>query len=122
MPSFTTVITTTHDRDGKSVFRASPALKPFNDRISIIYSTSSSKALDLVDAKDIFEHETRDLAALIPKEGSVVLMAEWAPSTDSRLHRTQSIDIGVMIAGEKPQYDANSTHDLFRFTIETHFS
>lgn len=104
MPSPVTVTTTTHNKEGKSIFRDNPAPKVFNDTTSLIYSTSSGNAVDLVDDNDILEHEARAVSVLIPREGSVVLLAEWAPGTESRLHRTQSIDVGVMTAGESKQY------------------
>lgn len=96
-----TVITTSHDSDGLSVFHDNPAFQSFGAKVGLLYSTSIDGAVELANDKDLLDHNARDAsAALIPTQGSVVLVAEWPPKTEPRLHRTLSVDIGVMIAGE----------------------
>jgi hypothetical protein len=95
-----TVITTTHDEQGLSVFQSNPTFKQFSDKVGVIYSTATNGPVVLTNNKDLADHEARDASALIPKEGSVVLVAEWPPGTEPRMHRTLSVDVGVMLAGE----------------------
>ena len=96
-----TIITTGHNADGLSTFIQNPASQQFSPRIGIIYS-SDGQPLDLNNSADIAAFEARDHADLIPKEGSVVLVAEWPPATDgvSKMHRTLSVDVRVMIQGQ----------------------
>lgn len=95
-----TVITTTHNANGVSVFSDNPMFKPFTEKVGIIYSIATNGPVVLTDDKDLAAHAARDPSLLIPKEGSVILTAEWPPGTGPHLHRTLSVDIGVMIAGE----------------------
>lgn len=46
------------------------------------------------------------------RAGSAVLVAEWAPGSDRALHRTLSLDIGVMAAGEST-FRSSTTPYLF---------
>ncbi|RJE21055.1 Cupin domain protein [Aspergillus sclerotialis] len=95
-----TVITTTHNSDGLSVFRDNPVFKSFSTKVGIVYSTADNGPVTLSNDKDLADHEARNAFALIPTQGSVVLVAEWPPGTEPRMHRTLSVDVGVMIAGE----------------------
>jgi hypothetical protein len=71
-----TVITTTHKKDGISVFGKNLAVKSLNPRVGLIYSTSSNGKVDLTNDKDLEEHAAHDPSALIPEEGSAVMVAE----------------------------------------------
>ncbi|RMZ90356.1 hypothetical protein DV736_g2407, partial [Chaetothyriales sp. CBS 134916] len=96
------VITTGHDPNtGASVFIDSPEYKTISPHVGVIYS-SDEAVLDLNKNADLEAFKARDHAGLIPKEGAVVLVAEWPPSTNSseKIHRTLSVDIGVMLQGE----------------------
>jgi hypothetical protein len=92
-----TVITTPHNQDGISVFGKNLAVKSLNPRVGLIYSTSSNGKVDLTNDK---EHAAHDPSALIPEEGSAVMVAEWPPGSEPRMHRTLTVDMGVMTAGE----------------------
>ncbi|KUL87487.1 hypothetical protein ZTR_04572 [Talaromyces verruculosus] len=94
-----TVITTTHNPDGLSVFRDSPGFKLVTERVGLLYSTALNQPVALAGDGDLIAHEARSNRP-IPTEGSVVLVAEWPPGAASPLHRTLSVDVGVMIAGE----------------------
>ncbi|KAL1963008.1 hypothetical protein VTN77DRAFT_8756 [Rasamsonia byssochlamydoides] len=57
---------------------------------------------------------------LFPKR-AVVLMAEWPPDTESCIHRTNSVDIGVMIAGEiELVLNSSKTHILKQGNVLIH--
>ena len=94
------IITTGHNAEGFSTFIDGPEYKAITPHIGLVYSTDG-KPLDLKANADIAAFAAREHPGLIPKEGAVILVAEWLPSTDSRakMHRTLSVDIGVMIQG-----------------------
>ncbi|KAH8689054.1 hypothetical protein BGW36DRAFT_391697 [Talaromyces proteolyticus] len=93
------LITTTHDTNGLSVFRDSPSFKAITPRVGMLYSTAANQPVILAGDNDLFAHEARHNKP-IPTEGSVVLIAEWPPGAESPMHRTLSVDVGVMTAGE----------------------
>jgi hypothetical protein len=99
------IITTTHNAEGVSVFRdQNPAVKNITSKVKVIYGTNSSAPVDFDNDRDIAAYEAGDHSALIPKEGTVMLTVEWPPSTEPRMHRTPTLDIGVMITGESMSY------------------
>lgn len=99
MPPQLSVITTTHDANGLSVFRDSPSLKTITPRVGLLYSTAAKQPVVLSNDQDLHAHEARD-SSPIPSEGSTVLVVEWPPGAESPQHRTLSVDVGVVIAGE----------------------
>ena len=104
------IITTGHNADGLSTFIDNPRYQQFSPHVGIIYSAANSGPIDLNKNADISAFEARDHAGLIPKEGSVVLVAEWPPLADSiaKIHRTMSVDLGVVIVGQSKQILAKS--------------
>ena len=109
-PSSFTVQTTTHDENGKSVFRPTPpAPKPIPDGISIVYSvhpTHSPKneegRLTLANDADIKGHEAAP-AKSPPGGGCAVVNIVTPPGYDggdAEMHRTRTVDIGVCVSGE----------------------
>ena len=100
----TTIHTTTHTPDGLSIFRSEPAPKSNNPKVAVIYSTSSSGPVDFKDDIDITTHDSIDPSrGLLPRDGgSRLCTIEWpAGNTQnfSRMHRTPTLDLGVMTAG-----------------------
>lgn len=96
------IITTGHNAQGLSTFVDNPTYKSFSPHVGIIYSAGNGDPIDLNNNADISEFERRDHAGLIPKHGSVVIVAEWPPLADSisKIHRTLSVDVGVVIQGQ----------------------
>lgn len=98
------VITTTHDSTGLSVFSAAPVFHALTPKVGIIYSTASSSPVSFKDDADLVAHDGRTAAAgLIPTAGSVLASVEFPPGatdTYSRMHRTETLDLGVVVAGE----------------------
>ena len=96
------IITTGHSSEGLSTFIENPKYKAFSPYVGGLYGTVGDGPIDLNDNADIAAFEAHDNPGLIPKEGSVILVAEWPPGTDSmaKTHRTMSVDVGVMIGGE----------------------
>ncbi|KAI9734997.1 MAG: hypothetical protein M1834_002079 [Cirrosporium novae-zelandiae] len=105
-PTIPTTYITTHDPQGYSVFR-SLNVKLLNPRVAILYSQPGPLPVDFTNDADLTAHETRVASpslGLIPTSGSTTIICEWPPeagvTTASSMHRTQSLDIGVMTAGE----------------------
>ena len=100
------VITTGHSETGVSSFISSPPWKQITPRAGVIYSTSSGGPLDLNNNADIAAFAAADHSALIPKEGSAVLVATIEPGQDSRdrIHRTLTVDVCVMLKGQGNSY------------------
>ena len=68
---------------------------------NVIYSSSESPP-SLNDDKDIHTHDalvaSKTLGLVNPK-GSVCRMVDFAPNTEPFIHRTQSLDYGVVLEG-----------------------
>jgi len=95
------IITTGHNDAGDSVFVKGAEYRQFDPSVGLVYSSDGS-TLDLNKEADLNAFSIRDHASVIPKEGAVVLVAEWSPgsNSESKSHRTLSVDIGIMLQGE----------------------
>ncbi|KAL2047794.1 hypothetical protein ABVK25_011344 [Lepraria finkii] len=104
------IITTGHNAEGLSIFINNPQCKNFSPSVGMHYSTGSSVPIDLNKNADI-AFETRDYSGLIPKQGSGVLILEWPPGADglAKIHRTMSVDVGVMMMGIERHLDSSET-------------
>jgi len=93
-------VVTGHDAGGRAVFRSDerfPLLPiPSGDAdFALIWTTASVP----VDNNDETDGRERD-AALTLKGGSVIRVADLHPGTVSPMHRTSSIDYGIVISGQ----------------------
>ncbi|MCJ1328484.1 hypothetical protein MMC10_005161 [Thelotrema lepadinum] len=100
-----TILTTGHNPSGLSTFIPNPPYKQITPSAGVLYSTPSNhkgEPLDLNSNADLAAFAAADHSALIPKEGSVVLVVELAPGMDTRdqIHRTLSVDVCVVLNGE----------------------
>jgi len=80
-----------------------PKVKPLNAHVTILYSATAS-LITFSDAADLTEHENSpEPPRLIPKAGVNTLVCEWPPGGSdakaSPMHRTLSLDVGIMVAG-----------------------
>lgn len=98
---------TTNDVDGTAKFHVSELnqykrINPYF-AMSIIYSTSTSPP-SLSNNDDIATHErllASDSLGSVPPNGTVCNVVEIGPGVEKRyLHRTQTLDYGVVLAGE----------------------
>ncbi|MCJ1380169.1 hypothetical protein MMC17_003272 [Xylographa soralifera] len=103
-PTIPTTYVTTHDAEGRGIFSSlvSQAVIP---NIAILYSAPSVDPVDFNNDTDIsFHNERPSTRPLVPTTGVTTVVVEWPPgygiTEPARLHRTLSLDIGVMIAGE----------------------
>jgi hypothetical protein len=100
-PTIPTTHITTHSPSGLSTFRTLNP-RPVNESVALLYSTSGFPA-NFTDVADIKGYETVPVK-VFPKSGAKVATCEWPPGGSdtkaSPIHRTLSLDIGVITAGE----------------------
>lgn len=96
---------TTHDPDGKAIFSTQlPEIMPkqnFNGVPFGLAFTSSFPA-QLSDDADLVEYEANLTTppGLVISTGSVCRIVDFAPHAQSPMHRTVSLDYGVVLEGE----------------------
>lgn len=93
-------VVTGHDSQGRSIFKSNESFVP--ERIAsgdadfaLIWSTATVPA----DNNDETEGRLRD-TGLTLNEGSVIRIVDMLPGGESPMHRTNSIDYGIVIKGE----------------------
>ncbi|KAK5995682.1 Cupin-domain-containing oxidoreductase srdB [Cladobotryum mycophilum] len=97
---------TGHDDSGKEIFVSStPAeWKPYTDGklgMSILYTTQFNANLN--GDEDIEKHKTRmatTLPGLVNPGGTLLRMVDFAPGDPGLMHRTKSLDYGIVVKGE----------------------
>lgn len=96
---------TGHNEDGKAIVAEHQDFKwtPFSDGemgFSVVYTTSQTPA-DLNQDKDIAQHkETMSKTlGLVNPNGSVLRCVDFAPGFACDMHRTQSLDYGIVLEG-----------------------
>lgn len=98
---------TSHNEAGASVVVAAEHTQWQSMRqgavcMNLLYTTSEPKP-NLNGDKDIKTHEKKVEAGrigLVSPNGSVCRMCDFSPSNDPQMHRTQSLDYGVVMEGE----------------------
>lgn len=93
-------VVTGHDAEGKAVFRSidefTPEIIPTGDAgFSTIWTTATVPA----DNNDETDGRDRD-AGLTLSGGSVIRLVDMLPQQESPVHRTNSIDYGIVLDGE----------------------
>ena len=97
---------TSHNDDGKAIIKSSDQPKaelyPEHRFTSTNVYTLSAIPTDLNDDIDIKEHQ--DLVAegnlgIVRANGTVIRFADFAPGSKGFIHRTQSLDFGVVLEG-----------------------
>lgn len=105
LPQLTKFVTG-HDEHGRSEIHESSAFtwSSYDDNkmgFSVAYTTSSSPAV-LTNNADLEAHKqtmTKGLGLVNPK-GSVVRCVDFAPGYSCSMHRTKSLDYGIVLEGE----------------------
>ncbi|KIW93400.1 uncharacterized protein Z519_06005 [Cladophialophora bantiana CBS 173.52] len=101
-----TTFVTTHDVQGVSIVHtASPAT--FQDigpetRFNVIYTTSEMP-VNMNGDQDISVHQSvmsSGKLGLVRPHGTVCRMVDFAPGSEGIMHRTKSLDYGVVVEGE----------------------
>jgi quercetin dioxygenase-like cupin family protein len=100
MPLTVRRVVTGHDADGKSVIVSDGAAPQFHDRpiFAEIWNTVGAPA----EITAIEAHEPNDrLLRLGPSpRGSIIRVVEMPPGHRSAMHRTRTIDYGIVLQGE----------------------
>ncbi|TVY73175.1 hypothetical protein LSUE1_G005900 [Lachnellula suecica] len=105
LPNVTRHITT-HDSSGKAIVHSSKqgSWTTYDDNsmaFNVIYTTSTFPPSLNADA-DIHAHESlmsSQKLGLVNPKGSVLRMVDFAPGFDCLMHRTQSLDYGIVLTG-----------------------
>ncbi|TIA76304.1 hypothetical protein D6C83_00110 [Aureobasidium pullulans] len=106
LPQYQRLITA-HNDEGKAVFAKVDETGPWNgvmnDTVgfSLGYTTSTTPA-DMTDDKDIAQYKEHLVTppGLVNKQGSVLRFVDCPPGSTSPMHRTVSLDYGVVLIGE----------------------
>ena len=93
-------IVTGHDDNGRAVFRSIDELVPGkipsgDAAFATIWSTGEVP----VDLSDETDGGSRDVGLTL-NSGSVIRVVDMLPGGDSPMHRTNSIDYGIVLSGE----------------------
>ncbi|KAG9549831.1 hypothetical protein KCU86_g16833, partial [Aureobasidium melanogenum] len=107
LPPYQRLITA-HNEDGKAVFAKIDETGPWDGSInggtvgfSLGYTTSTTP-VDMTDDKDIAQYKEYLVSppGLVNKQGSVLRLVDCPPGSTSPMHRTVSLDYGVVLYGE----------------------
>lgn len=93
-------IVTGHDKAGRAIFKSDDLLPvepiPSGDAaFSLVWTTATVPA----DNNDETDGRSRD-AGLTLNQGSVIRIVDMLPGGTSPMHRTNSIDYGIVLSGE----------------------
>lgn len=93
-------VVTGHDENGRAVFKSediSPTrLIPSGDAAFLLVWTTATVPADNNDETDGRERD----AGLTLNQGSVIRIVDMLPGKESPMHRTNSIDYGIVLEGE----------------------
>ncbi|KAI0130453.1 hypothetical protein BJ170DRAFT_315591 [Xylariales sp. AK1849] len=113
---------TGHDEVGKAVVHSHQDFdwKPYGDgkmEFSVVYTTSQTPP-DLNEDKDIKAHEAimqKGTLGLVNPGGSVIRCVDFAPGYACDMHRTQSLDYGIILEGSiEMVLDSGERHKMKR--------
>ncbi len=93
-------VVTGHDRAGRAVFISEdvtpPKMNPLGDAAFLLLWTTQTVPADNNDESD---GRSRD-AGLTLNQGSVIRIVDMLPGKQSPMHRTNSIDYGIVLQGQ----------------------
>jgi quercetin dioxygenase-like cupin family protein len=93
-------IVTGHDEHGCAVFRSIDELRPRNiPSADAAFATIWATAAVPVDLNDEADGSLRDVGLTL-NGGSVIRVVDMLPGSESPMHRTNSLDYGIVISGE----------------------
>ncbi|KAK6857101.1 hypothetical protein PG995_007288 [Apiospora arundinis] len=116
---------TAHNEEGKAVVHSQQDLewRAYDAEqlaFSVVYTTSASPP-DLNGDKDILIHQgvmESGQLGLVNPNGSVLRYVDFKPGYRCGMHRTQSLDYGIVMEGNiQMVLDSGETHDLKRGDI-----
>lgn len=93
-------VVTGHDADGRAIFKSEDArptrMIPSGDASFLLLWTTDTVPADNNDETDGRERD----AGLTLDRGSVIRVVDMMPGKESPMHRTNSIDYGIVLKGE----------------------
>jgi len=93
-------VVTGHDADGRAVFKSEDVMPtrmiPSGDAAFLLMWTTATVPADNNDETDGRERD----AGLTLNKGSVIRIVDMLPGKESPMHRTNSIDYGIVMNGE----------------------
>ena len=102
-----TIHITTHDPSGKATLHSSssnpPTMFPGHKAALNVAYTTSKMPVDLNEEIDIKQHEeimASGKLGLVNPNGTVCRFVDFAPGNTGLMHRTQSLDYGVVLEGD----------------------
>ena len=100
MPPTVRRVVTGHDAQGKSIIVSDGPAPQFHERpiFAEIWNTAGSPAR--INALERHEPNDRPLQLGPPPNGSIIRMVEMPPGHRSVMHRTRTIDYGIVLQGE----------------------
>jgi len=122
LPHVKTLITTHDPSTGKAIVHAAkPASWVSHDDQTVGFNvayTTSEFPPDLNDDKDIKAHEklvASGKIGLVNPRGTVCRMVDFGPGNDPLMHRTQSLDYGIVLEGSiEMVLDSGEVHLMHR--------
>ncbi|KAK3302347.1 uncharacterized protein B0T15DRAFT_302180 [Chaetomium strumarium] len=121
LPQLTRIVTG-HNSEGKAIVHTHGPFTwaPYDDNnlaFSVPFTTSTFPP-DLNDDADIAEHEqlmTSGKLGLVNPRGTVLRCVDFAPGYSCAMHRTQSLDYGIVLEGDIDMVlDSGERHSLKR--------
>lgn len=113
---------TGHNEEGKAIVQKENDFlwKPFDNKnmaFSVVYTTSSMPT-DLNKDKDLEDHAeliSGNKLGLVNPNGTVIRCVDFKPGYSCAMHRTQSLDYGVVLEGEiEMLLDSGEKHQMKR--------
>lgn len=93
-------VVTGHDENGRAIFKSEDVtptkMIPSGDASFLLIWTTETVPADNNDETDGRERE----AGLTLNQGSVIRIVDMLPGKESPMHRTNSIDYGIVLSGE----------------------
>ncbi|CAK7225477.1 hypothetical protein SBRCBS47491_005903 [Sporothrix bragantina] len=113
------VLVTSHNADGKAIVHSTEDFQwqPYDGNqmaFSVLFSTSQFPA-DLNNNADIASHEKllQSNTGLVSPNGTILRCVDFAPGYKCGMHRTQSLDYGIVMAGDIDMIlDSGGVHHL----------
>ena len=93
-------VVTGHDADGKSIIASDGLAPQFHERpiFAEIWNTAGSPTG--INAVEEHEPNQRDLQLGPPAQGTIIRVVEMPPHHHSAMHRTRTVDYGIVLTGE----------------------
>ena len=101
-----TNLITGHNQDAQAIYQSAEVASWSEIRgtnyFNVIYTTSNFP-VDMTDDTDLRQHEkvkSEGKLGLVRSNGTVCRMVDFAPDGDALMHRTKSLDYGIVVEGE----------------------